>query len=87
MNANEADGLHETGAFSGSEGRYCRRVRDEFAGCHAKPRHRKVSGFLFSDDRCPGRKVAVRDRCVGMGEFISVPGVWKSCGFRTLHEI
>lgn len=87
MNGNEADGLHETGAFSGREGRYCRRVRDEFVGCHAKPRHRKVSGLLFSDGRRTGRRVAVRDRYVGPGEFISALGTRKSCGFRILHEI
>lgn len=52
-----------------------------------KPRHRKVSGFLFSDGRRTGRGVAIRDRCVGPGEFISAPGTRKSCGFRTLHEI
>lgn len=56
-------------------------------GLSCKPRHRKVPGFLFLDDRRPGRGVAIRDRCVGPGEFISAPGVWKSCGFRTLHEI
>lgn len=52
-----------------------------------KNRHRKVPGFLFLDDRRPGRGVAIRDRCVGPGEFISAPGTRKSCGFRTLHEI
>lgn len=52
-----------------------------------KTRHRKVSGFLFSDGRRTGRRVAVRDRYVGPGEFISAPGARKSCGFRILHEI
>ena len=63
------------------------RARDEFTGCHVKTPAPKVPGFLFLDDRRPGRGVAIRDRCVGPGEFISAPGTRKSCGFRTLHEI
>ena len=54
---------------------------------HSEHPEPALARFLFLDDRRPGRGVAIRDRCVGPGEFISAPGVWKSCGFRILHEI